>query len=145
MPQGSFFGPYVFLILINGLSADVPLIKFVDDITAVEIVDKGACSQMQSIVNQVAQWCQPNHMSINEKKTKEMLIGTWQSAKPPPLTLKASNIDRVSSFKLLGVHISDNLSWNTHVDFICSKASKRLHMLNLLRRSAVPYQELVHF
>jgi hypothetical protein len=46
MPQGSYFGPYAFLIMINDLTPDVPLIKFVDDVTAVEIVNPGARSHM---------------------------------------------------------------------------------------------------
>jgi hypothetical protein len=70
MPQGSFFGPFVFLILINDLLADVPLIKFVDDITAVEIVDPDASSQMQSTIDRVVEWCKYNHMIINSKKRR---------------------------------------------------------------------------
>ncbi len=38
----------------------------------------------------------------------------------------------VSSSPYLGVQINDKLSWNTHVDYICGKASR---MLGLLKRN----------
>jgi hypothetical protein len=145
MPQGSFFGPYVFLILINDLVANVPLIKFVDDITAVEIVNHGAGSQMQTVLDQIAGWCSTNFMVINPKKSKEMLFGSLQNDQPALLAAGTSTIERVRSFKLLGVNISDNLRWDEHVNSICSKAGKRLHYLSLLKRSSVSDEELLHF
>ena len=54
MPQGSYFGPYVFLIKINDLTTNAPLLKFVDDVTAVESVNPGTCSHMQSALDQIA-------------------------------------------------------------------------------------------
>lgn len=142
MPQGSFFGPFVFLILINDLLADVPLIKFVDDITAVEIVDPDASSQMQSSIDQVVEWCKYNHMIINSKKTKDMLIGPMAN-NPPDALMTSTKIERVTSFKLLGVILSNDLCWHDHVETICLKAGKRLHYLSLLKRSSVPEAELV--
>lgn len=52
-------------------------------------------------------------------------------------------IERVHSFKLLGVVINDGLTWNDHVDHITRKAAKRLYYLVLLRHSGVPLQDLV--
>ena len=43
----------------------------------------------------------------NGYKTKEMLIGPIR--KEPPLSLDGAVIDRVKTFKLLGVHVSDDL------------------------------------
>jgi hypothetical protein len=77
MPQGSYFGPYVFLIMINDLTTDVPLIKFVDDVTAVEIVNPGARSHMQTALDQIAHWSDANFMEINTKKSKQMFF--WDS------------------------------------------------------------------
>jgi hypothetical protein len=75
-PQGSFFGPYVFLILTNDLTANVPLIKFVDDVTAVECVTNNAYSQMQIVIDQIADWSDRNFMSFNSRKSKEMIFGS---------------------------------------------------------------------
>ena len=53
MPQGTWLGPYVFLVLINDLTSTIPLHKFIDDVTATEIIDQGASSHMQSVVDQI--------------------------------------------------------------------------------------------
>ena len=40
-----------------------------------------------------------------------------------------TGIEVVSSAKLLGVVVSDNLRWNAHVESICKKAATRLYFL----------------
>jgi Reverse transcriptase (RNA-dependent DNA polymerase) len=77
MPQGSYYGPYVFLIMINELTTNVPLIKFVDDVTAVEIISPGACSHMQTVLDQITHWSDANFIEINSKKSKHMFF--WDS------------------------------------------------------------------
>ena len=46
-------------------------------------------------------------------------------------------VERMSSHKLLGVIINENLKWNCHVDYITAKASKKLYALILLKRAGV--------
>ena len=43
-------------------------------------------------------------------------------------------MERVESFKYLGVQISDDLSWSTHVDIVVKKARQRLYHLRRLRK-----------
>ena len=43
-----------------------------------------------------------------------------------PISMENTVIERVSSYKLLGVYIDDDLRWNSHVDYIYKKACKRL-------------------
>jgi len=66
-----------------------------------------------------------------------MLIGT-NAANVISNVLCVSNyvIERIYSFKLLGVVIEHNLKW-MHVDSICTKASTRLHYLKVLKRSSL--------
>ena len=75
MPQGTWFGPYVFLLLIDDLQPMLDTFKFVDDVTMIEIVEQSANSQMQIATDQIAAWSRLNFMNINAKKTKEMLLG----------------------------------------------------------------------
>jgi hypothetical protein len=83
-------------------------------------------------------------MEINTKKTKQMVFGLARSkTQHAPLVLGHDTIDTASSFKLLGVNISDDLKWDEHINIICAKASKRLHYLSILRRSSVRDTELL--
>jgi len=45
------------------------------------------------------------------------------------------NIERVTTFRLLGVHVMNDLKWAQHVEAISSKAASRLHFLKQLKRS----------
>jgi len=67
-------------------------------------------------------------MQVNSK-TKEMIIGPLTKLNLPPLATSSSTIERVSSFKLLGVHIESSLCWSTHVNSILKKATSRLYFL----------------
>ena len=46
-----------------------------------------------------------------------------------PLCADNYQIERVSSYKLLGVVISEELKWNHHIDYLVTKASKRLCLM----------------
>ena len=150
VPQGSWLGPYVFLIHIDDLKAAVNiLLKFIDDATEVEILDRNEDSRMQSSVDSHVSWSFTNKMKINTKKTKEMImdLSTKDNRKlhTKSLTMLDGTIERVSSFKLLGVIIDDNLKWNSHVDKICTRASQRLYFLKLLKRSGMPADDQLFY
>ena len=145
MPQGTWLGPYVFLTLINDLSSTMELHKFVDDCTLSEIITRHETSAMQSEMDSLAKWSESNFMNINIKKTKEMLLGSIGKTQPLPVLLACSPIDRIHSYKLLGLHVSDTLKWNDHVSSVCSKAASRLHFLKLLKRASMSPDDLIHY
>ena len=60
-----------------------------------------------------------------------------------PLYIGNQIVERISSNKLLGVIINENLKWNCHVDYITAKASKKVYVLRLLKRAGVQEQDLV--
>ena len=77
-------------------------------------------------------------MKLNSKKCKEMIINFMQYSPfpPDPLTVGGYVIERVVTYKLLGVYISDDLSWNVHIEHIVKKANKRLYALRGLKKVA---------
>ena len=88
---------------------------------------------------------QSNKMLINYSKTKEMILGIAKSNPPPTLLIEGKKIERVSSFKLLGVHISDDFRWESHINAVCSKVSSRLYFLKQLKRAGVSSDDLLYF
>ena len=49
--------------------------------------------------------------------------------------MKTTNYLRLSTVKLLGVTITQDLKWNTHVENIVQKAAKRIYLLKQLKRA----------
>ncbi len=56
----------------------------------------------------------------------------------PPLTIDSSTVERVSSTKFLGVHITEDLTWTTNTMSLSKKAQQRLHFLRRLKRASLP-------
>ena len=60
-----------------------------------------------------------------------------------PIYIGSHQIERVTTYKLLGVIISDDLKWNSHLDYVITKASKRLYTLRILKRAGVPPHNII--
>ena len=54
-------------------------------------------------------------------------------------------MERVSSFRFLGVNIQDNLKWKTNTTTVVKKAQQRLHFLRVLRSYHLRQDLLVSF
>jgi len=134
------------LVLINDLIIECRVHKFVDDTTLTEtLLSRPHISIMQTYVDQLEAWTANNHMIINTNKTKEMLLGPLSKSSPDELLIGQVKVERVAGFKLLGIHITSDLKWNTHIDKICAKASTRLYFLKQLKRAGLAADQLRHF
>ena len=145
MPPVATGLPLTFVILIDGLRLDCLVHKFVDDTTASEILKRNQISNMVNIIKQLVDWSESNKMNINFKKTKEIILGTLIKNPPPILTMSGVGIERVSSFKLLGVIISSTLKWDEHVAMICSKTASKMHFLKIIRRAGISQADALCF
>jgi len=100
---------------------------------------------MQSFVDELVSQSSQTGMIVNGKKTKEMLIGSVIKNPPVPLLLNNTTVDRVSTFKLLGVHISNDLKWTERIDAVSSKTASRLYFLRQLKCAGATTSDLVCF
>ncbi len=98
------------------------------------------------LVNDIYDYASTRGMRLNSKKCKEMVINFLQFRLPflDVLQVGGNTMERVSSYKLLGVYLNNDLTWNLHCDYITKKANKRLYnILRILRRARTKYQQLV--
>ena len=72
-----------------------------------------------------------------------MQINQGQSSDAQDIFINEKTIEKVSHIKMLCVTVSNDLTWNIHVDNIVSKAGKRLYMLYQLKRGGISQRELV--
>lgn len=54
-------------------------------------------------------------------------------------------IETVQSAKLVGVHIQNDLKWNTHIDSIVKKSHARIHFLSQLKRARAAEKDMMKF
>ena len=62
-----------------------------------------------------------------------------------PITINDKNMEVVSSAKLLGVIVSNDLKWNAHIESVCKKVATRLYFLRQLKRAQLPCNDLLLF
>ena len=148
VPQGTKLGYILFLVIVNNLASSSPLNLdhwiFVDDLTTSETVSRLEHPKMQPNIINLENWSDSNYMKLSPKKCKEMCVCLLKN-KPDlqPITIYGNQIERVSSHKLLGVVIQDDLKWSSHIDMITKKGSKRLHIIRVLRCSLMPANDLL--
>ncbi len=134
VPQGTKLGPLLYIVMINDLELDLPLVKFMDDSTTYEVIhhpNDTAASVMNQQASLVSTWSKQNNTKLNTKKTKEMQICfSRQPPKLEPIIIDDTEIEVVSQAKLLGVWFRDDLTWHTHVEEIHKKACKGSSMLS---------------
>ena len=51
-----------------------------------------------------------------------------------PIAINGSAVKRVSSFKLLGVHVTKDLTWDEHTNHVVKKAQQCLFHLKWLKK-----------
>ena len=148
LPQGTGLGPLLFAILVNPLLKDwFGRLKFVDDTTALEIVLRCSPSIMPLIVDVVSNFSSSRGMELNPRKCKEMIINFLQYRIPcdQSMLVNGQHVERVRSFRLLGVYLSEDLTWKIHVDHILRKANSRLFSIRLLKKAGLNHTDLIIF
>ena len=80
-----------------------------------------------------------------QKKCKELRVCFFKATPQlPPLRIDEQLLETVRSHKVPGLVIQDNLKWKEeNTCMIVSKASKRLHIIGVLRRGGVSAADLL--
>ena len=125
-------GPLLFLIYINDsacvqLNPGTYITMYADDLLLHREID---CPEdypkLQQDVNEIAKWVDVNQLSLNSKKCKYMIVSRLRGRSVPSCTpsLNGQPLDRVRQYKYLGVVLTDDLTWSTHISEITNKARK---------------------
>ena len=142
VPQGSIFGPLLFLLYMNDLpniNESCKINMYADD-TAIHLASKSP-AQLESKINKdlgkVQKYFQQNKLSLNVNKCEFMLVGTAQKLKQfDSVSIKINNepLKKVKCAKYLGMTIDENLRWGNHIDTLAKKVSQRLGILRRMKR-----------
>ena len=137
VPQGSILGPLLFNVYINSLSAAVTKSELILYADAVLIVVASTPQELTDALRHdftlISDWYTDNKLTLNVKKTKLMLSGSKTMLSPFndfQFSTDEGQIDRVSSFKYLGVLLDEKWKWKVHVNSLLQKLGHRLSVFN---------------
>ena len=137
-PQGCVLSPLLYCLYTHDCRPaheDNLIVKFADDTTVVGLISRGDEAAYREEVLKLAAWCSENNLALNTKKTSEIIIDFRKhSTEPAPLHINGELVERVNTFRFLGVLISANISWSENTTAIIKKAQQRLHFLRVLRK-----------
>ena len=98
---------------------------------------------MQDSLNLISNWTEDNMMKLNEQKCNYMVFSRSESKFSTRLKINNIHMDRIKETKILGVWVSEDLSWAKNCQEICVKSYSRLSMLTKLKYVGVPKEELI--
>ncbi|KAM9404490.1 uncharacterized protein ACWYII_028318 [Salvelinus alpinus] len=122
------------------------IIKFADDTTVVGLITYNNETAYREEVRDLAVWCQDNNLSLNVIKTKEMIVDYKKKrTEHARLLFDRAAVEQVESFKFLGVHITNKLTWSKHTMTVVKRARQNLFPLRRLKRFGMGPQILKRF
>ncbi len=130
-PQACFLSPLLYFLYTHDCvssHSSTSIIKFADDTVVLGLISNNDETAYLDEVERLTSWCQDNCLSLNLSKTKELIVDFRKRQQWPytPLMISGTPVERVSSFKYLGVNISENVTWTTHIQTQVKKARQRL-------------------
>ena len=170
-PQGTLLGQIEYLVQSND-NADIvspdDRFKYIDDLSVLQLVclsgllteynfqqhvasDVGIDDRFlpsstfgsQDTLNFISNWTRENKMKLNTKKCNYMVFSRSEEQFATRLTIDNVKMDRLSETKILGLYISEDLSWARNCKEICMKAYSRMQMITKLKFVGVKTEDLL--
>lgn len=129
VPQGTLMGPLLFLLHINDLPQHVTSFVrlFADDCLLYRpIYSVDDQILLQKDLNALQEWGKTWGMKFNASKCNIMRISRKKSPLHAFYDMSGEILKEVQECKYLGINISNNLKWNTHIAAITKKAQSSL-------------------
>ncbi|KAK3514039.1 hypothetical protein QTP70_002496 [Hemibagrus guttatus] len=128
VPQGCVLSPLLYSLFTHNcrpVYGSNSIIKFADDTTVNGLISDNNETGYRAELQHLVAWCADNNLLLNTRKTKELIID-FKREKGRTLDINGMAVRRVSSFKFLGTHISEDLSCTTNTSSLVKKAHQRL-------------------
>ena len=170
-PQGTLLGGLEYMVQSNDNAEVVPVenrFKFIDDLSILQLVcfsgllveynffkhvasdvgidDKylpASAYQTQDHLDYISNWTQMNLMRLNETKSNYMIFTRSKESFATRLSMNGVTLDKMPVTKMLGMWISEDMSWSRNCREIARKAYARLSMITKLKYVGVSRADLL--
>ena len=146
VPQGSIITPVLFILFINDLltSTSSSIHSFADDTflsssfsfnpndhasSDIQLHKNISASLLSNDLTIIEKWGKDNLVLFNQNKTTQAIISRKQNQNFPSVLMNGDELDTSTSFTQLGLSLSSNLTWKTHIHSLAKQASQKLGFL----------------
>ena len=120
VPQGTVLGPTIHYIPLQVSSSTTRL--FADDCIVYREIDSPVNAKLlQHDLDALQKWERTWLMSFNPKKCSVMSFRLCRNSHNIEYTIHETVFTRSKTYKYLGLHLSDDLNWTTHISHITKK------------------------
>ena len=129
VPQGTVLGPLLFLTYINDLPNNIhsSIRVFADDCVLYrEIKNEIDSQELQKDLNSLMKWEYDWQMNFNPKKCFVMRLTHARHMTRFNYILGEKSLQETDNHPYLGVHITNDLTWNKHIHQITATANRTL-------------------
>jgi hypothetical protein len=144
--QGSALGPLLFSLYINSVGScfTSPFLLYADDLV---LYDSGTdesviINNLSLQIEKLCDWCERNGVNVNFDKTNFMVFhkerDRTSSSDISKITVRNKCIDRVFSFKYLGLWFDPHLNFNFHYNSVLKKVVGRIKFMRGIKRYLTP-------
>ena len=129
VPQGTVLGIMLVSLHINDIMSDIEseIRLFADDCVCYrEIKDMEDMLKLQTDIDRLGIWARKWGMRFQPVKFNMTQLTKKYNKIQASYTLVGTVLENLESIKYLGVTITSDLKWNTHISIVCTKANRTL-------------------
>ena len=146
-PQSTVLAPFLFALYTadcRSTDESCPLVKFADDTELVGKISNDEDAIYHKQIENFVNLCDKNYLYLNVPKTNEMCIDFRKNQRcPKPVYIKGEAVERVDTYKYLGVVYGSKLNWKENINSVLKKVNSRMYCLRKLRSFGVNSDMLV--
>ena len=108
----------------------IAIVEYADDILVYRtLASSSDNAQLQSDVDKIVAWILSSGLAINPQKSTLLVISRQRDKSTATISINSTPVPCSNSVKYLGITISSDLRWNTHVLNTCKSAKRKLGLL----------------
>ncbi|KAI4886334.1 hypothetical protein NFI96_000178 [Prochilodus magdalenae] len=139
VPQGCVLSPILYSLFTHDcvpIYGSNTIIKYADDTMVIGLIRDNDETAYRDEVQHLSTWCHDNNLTLNTQKTKEILMDLRRSRSQahPSVYISGAAVEQLTSFKFLGTHISNDLTWSLNSSVLVKKVQQHLYFLRSLKK-----------